>query len=63
MGQRSAAGTPAEKTVYTNIRQSLCDAEKIKDVEPAINSLGKKEPINPSPSGKWTGTEHRQRHN
>ncbi|HHT16122.1 MAG TPA: stage IV sporulation protein A [Papillibacter sp.] len=37
---------PLKKTVYTNIRQSLCDAEKIKDVEPAINSLGKKEPIN-----------------
>jgi stage IV sporulation protein A len=37
---------PLKKTVYANIRQSLNNAEKIRDVEPAVNSLGKMEPIN-----------------
>ena len=37
---------PLKKTVYTNIRQSLNNAQRIKDVEPAINALGKMEPIN-----------------
>lgn len=37
---------PLKKAVYANIRQSLNDTYKIRDVEPAINALGKKEPIN-----------------